>query len=485
MLFKKFLVPGLIGLMVWSLIMVVFNVPMGALFDSGEPVPVTWKKEGEEPERDPPYIGETKNGEYHGEGVLTNPSGAKYVGQFKNGEFHGDGIYTEVDNSTYRGEWKNGKKHGHGTLTHTDGTVVEGEWAHGIQYDPETGEYSCETRPKIVETGNLRIEVYERNEFQPDAVTLEDGKDIPECWWMSDERFVVYRGETKLVEVDERGWIDDDNFGLRIRADYPRQPEDFPVVIGEDGYFEWKVNEYFASTIPPGYDITGDGSPNLLVQGYTGGAHCCTSYYLLDIGKHPRLIGELYTEHSGFAAYKLEGTPGLTLLVYDWNYAYWLTCFACSPAPDVYLSFDQEKDWFAVNTDMMKASVPEQETLEEWVEEIQQHWEQHPQRLWTHMLDLIYTGNLDAAKELMDRAWPADAKMKIPSLDESFFDHIFRDTPLHPTDKDKFWHGLLKKIGESQFAEEVFLMNAPHLCSNGPLLSLPYLERLLCTETER
>jgi hypothetical protein len=40
--------------------------------------------------------------------------GSKYVGEFKNDEFEGKGILTEKDGSTYEGQFKDGKMHGSG-----------------------------------------------------------------------------------------------------------------------------------------------------------------------------------------------------------------------------------------------------------------------------------------------------------------------------------------------------------------------------------
>lgn len=37
------------------------------------------------------YVGETKDGWYHGQGVFTYPSGVKYQGSFFKGQFHGEG----------------------------------------------------------------------------------------------------------------------------------------------------------------------------------------------------------------------------------------------------------------------------------------------------------------------------------------------------------------------------------------------------------
>ena len=501
---NKFIVPGLTGLTSGLLIAILFHALVETPPNTPLPVPVKEDESESLPRHD--YVGEVRNGVYHGRGTLTFDYGNKYVGEFKDGEFHGHGVYTwerggeytgewedgeengygihmyaDGHEEKYVGEWKNGDWHGHGTLTYADGTVVEGEWAYGLRYNPETEEYSCDTHPHTVETGSLRIEVHEGMELVLDS--SGDGTNIPDCWWVGDERFTVYRGDTKLVEIDERnGW--NDSVTLRFETTFPRHPENFPVVVNDNEYVDWQVEGASDIAIPPEYDVTGDGSPNLIVGGWTGGAHCCQLYYVLDVGETPRLVDVISTEHSDIARlYKFEDTPGLTLLANDWNYAYWNTCFACSPAPIVYLSFNPERDEFVINTDKMKSTVPEQETLDEWVEEIQQYWEHRPELLWTYMLELIYTGNLDAAKELLDRAWPSKAKMKIPFLDDSIIQHVFEKTEPYPTSKDEFWHGLLEKISESQFAEEIFLMNAPNRCSVGPLLSLPNLERHLCTES--
>ena len=49
------------------------------------------------------------------------PSWKKYVGEWKDGKFHGQGTYTFPNGRKYLGEFKNGKRHGQGTLTSPDG----------------------------------------------------------------------------------------------------------------------------------------------------------------------------------------------------------------------------------------------------------------------------------------------------------------------------------------------------------------------------
>ena len=63
-------------------------------------------------------------------GLCTNayPDERMYVGEFKDGSFHGRGIYSWSDESVYVGVLKNGKRNGEGTLTWPEGKVESGLW---------------------------------------------------------------------------------------------------------------------------------------------------------------------------------------------------------------------------------------------------------------------------------------------------------------------------------------------------------------------
>ena len=107
------------------------------------------------------YVGEWKDGEFHGQATYTFPNGDKYVGEFrddwpngqgtftfvadsdygrkgskyvgelKDGEFHGKGTYYHSNGEKYVGEFKNHKYHGQGTYIYSDGTIEEGIWENG------------------------------------------------------------------------------------------------------------------------------------------------------------------------------------------------------------------------------------------------------------------------------------------------------------------------------------------------------------------
>ena len=55
------------------------------------------------------YVGEWKDGKWHGQGTLTYADGAKYVGGFKDRQPHGQGTFTFSDGTVQRGMWRNGE----------------------------------------------------------------------------------------------------------------------------------------------------------------------------------------------------------------------------------------------------------------------------------------------------------------------------------------------------------------------------------------
>ena len=76
------------------------------------------------------YIGEWKDGKYHGQGTWTHPDTAKYVGEWKDGKFHGKGTLT-ADILKIEGEWKDGKEHGQATQLFRHGDKLEGKFKDG------------------------------------------------------------------------------------------------------------------------------------------------------------------------------------------------------------------------------------------------------------------------------------------------------------------------------------------------------------------
>ena len=56
---------------------------------------------------------------------------ALYVGDFRDGNFHGQGTLRWENGNVYIGRWRDGKMHGQGTLTFANGDKHVGSWQHG------------------------------------------------------------------------------------------------------------------------------------------------------------------------------------------------------------------------------------------------------------------------------------------------------------------------------------------------------------------
>ena len=157
-----------------------------------------------------------------------------------------------------------------------------------------------------------------------------------------------------------------------------------------------------------GKDITGKGEPNLVVTHWSGGAHCCSTFDVFEIGKEFKKIATLDAYDSDDAHFEdIRGDKKLVFVANDWTFAYWNTCFAESPAPKIILEFKDDK--YVLANDLMYKPSPTQKALNNRIKIIQKSdtWKdgKAPVELWEYMLDLIYSGNTKVAWQFFDKAW--------------------------------------------------------------------------------
>lgn len=81
-------------------------------------------------------------------------------------------------------------------------------------------------------------------------------------------------------------------------------------------------------------DLTGDRTPELVVETYSGGAHCCSVVYVLSLSAQVRLLLRYATGNAGSADIADLNRDGrLELVLGDDSFAYFDDlCFACSPS---------------------------------------------------------------------------------------------------------------------------------------------------------
>ena len=89
-----------------------------------------------------------------------------------------------------------------------------------------------------------------------------------------------------------------------------------------------------------GEDLFGDGNPSLVLEGYSGGAHCCYTYEIVSLGETPVILRPIQNE-SPFFFFKDPASKQFRILTSDGAFDYFDgMCHACAPFPRVVLQVD-------------------------------------------------------------------------------------------------------------------------------------------------
>jgi len=170
--------------------------------------------------------------------------------------------------------------------------------------------------------------------------------------------------------------------------------------------------------IPIGTDITGAGQPDAVIFAWSGGAHCCATLYVVELGAQFREVQKIELENSDLANFSRSNrAASYQLTTNDWAFQYWRTSFADSPAPKVILKFRDGQ--FRLAFDAMRTAAPADQRLAAMLHAVKTDPDWHanapadcamdcgvPVALWRNMLMLIYSGRAGLAWKLFDEAWP-------------------------------------------------------------------------------
>lgn len=163
----------------------------------------------------------------------------------------------------------------------------------------------------------------------------------------------------------------------------------------------------------PGTNVTGGDTPQVVVSGFSGGAHCCITLTVIDLGEKPKQISVPVGGHYYSYLEKRAGEKSWIAIGHDGQYAYWRTSFADSPAPLVLFRYEDGAWRMAAN--LMRRPAPSDRALKKQAEEVRKlpGWSKDrknnavdiPVQLWSEALDLVYGGNMAAAERFIDLAW--------------------------------------------------------------------------------
>jgi len=193
-----------------------------------------------------------------------------------------------------------------------------------------------------------------------------------------------------------------------------READDLRYFIGNDIQGEGKV-----PSIKPGTNITGGRDPQVLIGSWSGGAHCCFKFRLLELGSKFRKLAELDAADGDYAHFEdLDKDGKYEFVGNDCTFAYWETSFAESPAPKVILRPTTDKEGrveYRLATDLMQRPAPPPEETRKLVAKIKSNdeWSDGvPSALWSAILDFIYSGHPDLAWQIWNETWPESKPAK-------------------------------------------------------------------------
>jgi hypothetical protein len=187
------------------------------------------------------------------------------------------------------------------------------------------------------------------------------------------------------------------------------------VDVRQDGHRVYAARAMTVRLERVGADITGDGVPDVIVQAFTGGAHCCSQALVLSLGDTLTDLGLIEGGDGDIEFEDVDGDSLPEVRVGDWRFAYWREyAFVETIAPTVILKFRDGA--FRPACDLMREDPPDERTLRQRARELSRGWVagDPPPDLYGYAVDLVYAGNADLAWRFLDLAWPE----RVPGKDD-------------------------------------------------------------------
>lgn len=153
-------------------------------------------------------------------------------------------------------------------------------------------------------------------------------------------------------------------------------------------------------------DLTGDGLPEALAAGYSGGAYCCNALFVVDLKSSTRPVITIPGEYSLIHPVDVDGDGVWELRVRDWSLADGTAAFTSSPAPTVILSLRGGE--IRADAVAMRRPPPTEAELRALAESSPRPWSDRGPLLvfWEPVVDLLYSDNEREAWMLLDLIWP-------------------------------------------------------------------------------
>ena len=164
-----------------------------------------------------------------------------------------------------------------------------------------------------------------------------------------------------------------------------------------------------------GKDINGDGTPDIVIYEWTGGAHARFIARVVELSGDCRLIAEIDGIDSVPRFQDLNSDGVLEVVLEDKTYRYWPSSYAASPAPTVILRWNRGK--YLADAKLTATPLPSRDKIKEKAERVARdpQWARGPsgqysrsyipRELLQTALDLMYGGHEEEGWEFIRLAW--------------------------------------------------------------------------------
>jgi hypothetical protein len=191
------------------------------------------------------------------------------------------------------------------------------------------------------------------------------------------------------------------------------------VYSGSGEFFEvGKINfesSEQSALIKMGQAITSDRQPNLLVSEWNSGNNSDCVFHIFQIGDTFKQIAKIDASQIGETSFQdLRHDANLEIVTGDTTFCYWNCDGSESKKLKVVLRYQNGK--YSPDLELMRKPAPEQAEIKTLAQafKLKFHKPENgdrwgvPVQMWQKMLDLIYTGNMNAAWILCDLSWPKE-----------------------------------------------------------------------------
>ena len=159
--------------------------------------------------------------------------------------------------------------------------------------------------------------------------------------------------------------------------------------------------------------VTGKAALDIVVQSYSGGAHCCFTVTVVTLAEPFAATDGLDTQSAGAKLFKLPDGGGYGLQTAESAFDYWRTSYVDSPEPTLYLRYDADAYGYKFVPSLMRKPAPTVEALTKLGRQFHddaEAWKVGPDLVnpayLRAVVELIYQGNLESAHKLAAAGWP-------------------------------------------------------------------------------